>query len=276
MQALSYFSARAMGHFDEGDLSFKDRAFLVIDRFLQGHKPTSMADEVKLFQSGHLELFEKDPGVGSGFKRVQKPFVDGFSNQTSLQMISLPTSEPLGTDVFMRLSQYDVFLMGVTQEPVAADGFVRPGSDFYVHDARHNSAMFGKRLVYEAEHRMTEPQIRTLQKQVDVWRSELSAKLDELKDPKLKSAIEFFEFNYHHDRGLPMVPSSYLPEGFDYVPKLLYGMLKLSGQDGGAGFDAPNKTLNQAYTFLREFWLARLPQEQAILDSKSFAAFAAS
>ncbi len=272
LQELSYFSARAMGHFDEGDLSLKDRAFLVVDRFLQGHKHVTMAEEVKLFESRQMTIFEANPGVGSGFRKVQKPFVDAFANTSELKLISLPTSEPLGTDVFMRLAQYDLFLMGVTQEPVAADGFVRPGSDFYVHDARHNSAIFGKRLAYEAEHRMTEPQIRQLQKQIDVWRAELADKLAEVKDPQLKSAIEFFEFNFHHDRGFPMVPSSYEVKKNDYVPKLLYAMLKASGQDGGANFDAPSKTLAKAFDFLRTFWLERLPQEQAILNAKGLGA----
>jgi hypothetical protein len=89
----------------------------------------------------------------------------------------------------------------------------------------------------------------------------------------MRYAIGFIQFNYHHDRGLPLVPSSYLPEKIDDVPRLLYMMLKASGQQ--TGFDNPKETMQEAYTWLRNFWMERLPEEKSLLGEDSFDSFRA-
>lgn len=264
-QELGYFAARALGHFDLPDLSLRDRAFLSADRYLMGLYGTRLEAEIADYRAGAFRVFD-GPSPVEGFKLVHDTFDTSFFGD-ELGMISLPTTDALGPEVFMRLASYDLFPMGITPEPQAADGFVRPGADFWAHDMRHSSSIFGRRKMYEAEHRLSEPQKRKLQKRIDVWRAELDDARKKLPDKELRYAVGFLMFNYHHDRGYPLVPSSYLPETIDRVPRLLHMMLTVSGQP--VGFRKPKQTLDQAWAFLREFWLPKLAEEQAILAAEA-------
>jgi hypothetical protein len=270
MQELSYHVSQALGVFDYDDLNLRDRGFLLIDQYLMGVETPNIQELVRRYEANEFTVFQKDPNV-EGFKMVQKPFEDAFLNTEEMEMVVLPTMEHLGPAPFMRLSSYDLFLVGVAADPVAADGFVRPGGDFWTHDIRHSSSIFGRRKMYEVEHQMSEPQVRKMQKKIDVWRAELDEARKAIPDKELRYAIGFFMFNYHHDRGYPMVPSSYKMDDVDHVSKLLYMMLKVSDQK--IGFENPTKTLKKAYGWLREFWMDKLPEEQAILGAESLGAF---
>ncbi len=269
LQELGYFSTRAMGHFDQESLGLRDRTFLVWDRALQSHKSVSMAQEIELFKTNQMQIF---PGasIDSDFRAEQQPFLNAFSNKHSFDMLTLPTSEELGRDVFLRLAAHNIYLVGVSGDPIAADGFVRPGSDFWVHDNRHNAAIFSRMAAYEAENRMSVAQVEALQKQIDVWRVDLNHQIQRISDPDLKHAVEFVEFNYHHDRGIPMVPSSFTKEHVDVNPHLASLTLKFAHQAKAAKavFSQGQQTLQQAYDWLRNFWLPRLPQEDQILGTQ--------
>lgn len=266
---LGFFVSRAMGRDDLGKLNWRDRAMLVVDRVLQGHRDSTIAAERARFKAGEMKVFEAGSPV-AGFKAAQAPFERAYLNPEKLEMITLPSSEELGTDVFMRLSNHNIFLVGVTQQPIAADGFVRPSADFWLHDVRHNSAIFDKHKAYEARHGLTPATAERLSKQIDVWRQELAAAEAQLPDPELARAVRFFSFNFHHDRGYPMVPSSFThgPENPESIARLLYRTLKLANQrmeDDINVFAAPRATIHKAYEFLHGFWSARLPQERALL-----------
>ena len=278
MQELAYFTSRAMGRFDTSEvLSLKDRLLLKIDRSLEGHQDTPIAEERARYKADQTGVFEAK-SLDPGFQTTEGAYKKGFTNPQSLDMIVLPTSEALGTDVFRRLSGYDIFLEGVTSDPIAADGFVRPSSDFMVHDMRHNSAIYYWHDKYAADHQLSAGQVDQLRKQEDVWRQQLDSAENAIDDPQLKAAVKMLDFNYHHDRGFPMLPSSFQNPTLDHatIPYLLHRMLKISGQiDSNAyegslpHFDAPYHTIEKAYAWLRAFWLPRSPQEQAIVAAKS-------
>ena len=100
-------------------------------------------------------------------------------------------------------------------------------------------------------------QVQKLEKRIDLWKTELDAARAAIPDKQLRWAIGFVMFNYHHDRGFPMVPSSYTSdEATHQVPQLLYMMLKLSNQP--VGFDKPQATLAKAQEWLNAFWAQRL------------------
>jgi hypothetical protein len=259
---LAYYASEALGVLDYPKETRMQRAFLVIDRYLDGYTPKSLETQVDNYKHNTFSVFDTAAPHISGLDAFQKKFDDAFFATDKLEMISLPTMEPLGLDIFFRLSDYNLFPLGVAADPIGADGFVRPGGDFWTHDLRHSSDMFGRRKIFESEHHMTEPQIRKLQKRIDVWRAELLGKLDKISDANLKGAVTFLMFNWHHDRGRPMVPSSFLAPKVDSTPKLLHMMEALSGQD--SGFKGM-KTLQPAYDWLRGFWLPKLDEEKALL-----------
>jgi len=91
------------------------------------------------------------------------------------------------------------------------------------------------------------PSGRLLAEASDRWKVELDAERSQIVDKELRAAIGFFMFNFHHDRGYPLVPSSYeSSEALNHVPKLLYGMLVASGQP--VGFSHPSSTLARAWS----------------------------
>ena len=102
--------------------------------------------------------FSEIPAVGSAFKSyADKKEAEGAAakarEEAAKNAFVMPfISMILGYDVFDRLSNRDIFLMGVTQKPIPADGFVRPAADFWIHDARHNSALYARRASYIKEH----------------------------------------------------------------------------------------------------------------------------
>jgi hypothetical protein len=261
-QELSYFVSEALGHFDHRRETPMQRAFLVIDRYLDGYTPKSLDQQIDNYHRNAFSVFDTRAARSSGLDEFHDTFDNAFFSTDKLELIALPTMEALNDDIFFRLSAYDLFPTGVAADPIAADGFVRPGGDFRVHDLRHSSDMFGRRRVYEAEHHMTEPQIRKLQKRIDVWRAELLGAVEKIPDPNLRGAAIFQSFNYHHDRGRPMVPSSFLPEKVDYTPKLLAMMQNVAGQD--KGFKG-QRYVQESYKWLRQFWLPKLDEERAIL-----------
>lgn len=273
MLELGYYSTRAMGRFDLNQLNLRDKAMLMVDRAMQGYRHAPIDAERRAFKAGEMTVFDAMSPV-EGFRWSMAKFEQAYLNPKKLEMITLPTSEELGTDAFMRLANHPIYLVGVTQQPVAADGFIRPSADFWLHDIRHNSAIFSTHEAYKKQHSVTPETAKKLSKQIDVWREELLAARKELKDPELKKAIRFFDFNYHHDRGYPMVPSSYThaPKDPTGIALILHRTLRLAGQKPGGGtsdFANPKPTLKKAFDWLHTFWAARLPQEKALLGPKA-------
>jgi hypothetical protein len=261
LQELSFFGARALGSFHHDDLSTKEKTYLAGDRYLQGYKDVPISEDYRRYKEDDFSLFQ-GPSPVETFQKMQKPFEDGFFNKDKLEMLVLPTSEALGTDIFMRLLPYPVYFAGITDTPIKADGFDRPGGDFFLHDLRHSTAMFGRSQEYKETHHLDEAQVQKLNKMSDVWSTECSNKVSQLKDKDLAGAIDFFMFNFHHDRGYPILPSSYVNTDSNTVPRLLYGMLKLSDQD--PGFQGAFGKLQEAHEWLDKFWQPKLGQEQIV------------
>ena len=264
LQEISFFYSRMAGVFDEKKLNIRDRIMLAIDRHLQGYNKLSIEEEYSLYKERQFKVFHKNSPV-AGFIKAEDMFEKAFADQDEFKILSLPTPEHLGPDIFMRLLAHDIYINGISLNPAAADGFVRPSGDFWLHDLRHASAIYEERLRYMEKYDFSEGQYAQLQKRMDRWKMELDAERKKIDNKELKYAIGFFMFNFHHDRGIPMVPSSYSRKKVDYVPYLLYAMLRVSKQP--TGFKKPHKTLTEAYDWLQDFWLKRLNEEMEIVEN---------
>lgn len=265
LQELGHFASHALGHFDHGKLPLGQKLFLEVDRRIEGHQDVGIQEQYDLFKENKFTVFQKTP-ASKGYARVEKRYVDGFQNPDKLEMLNLPCLEELENDIFDRMMNHQIYIAGVTGDPIPADGFVRPGGDFWLHDVRHNSAIFVERQEYFARNGMNEMQVAKLDKRSEVWYRELRAELATIEDKGLKGACEMVSFNFHHDRGHVMVPSNYRKSGAGLVPRALHAALKLSGQGQAYGVGVeklPN--LDVAHKWLQSFWLARLDQEVEIL-----------
>jgi hypothetical protein len=303
MNELGYFCGRALGAFDEEGIGFRDRQLLKIDRALQGLIPRTIDEDLKRYKENTFKIFDKMAFKISGFQKVQQIFDDGMFNkvgastlayrqstclafatkhspfipsflhsytlpyQDEMEMIVIPTCDHLNKQTFNRLLSYDIYLAGVTVGVFPADGFVRPGGDFWLHDIRHSSSMFGKRKMYEVKHKLTQEQRNKFKKAKDVWAYDLEQKYKALDDQNLAASISFFNFNFHHDRGYQEIPSSFTAEKRDYISSLLHHMLRISGQTAMIRFHGGLEQLDKAYDWLQKYWLARMPDEEAILHA---------
>ncbi len=259
-QELGYFSALALGYFDQGDINLRDRMLLKIDSYLQGEDKVSIQEEYRRYKDNEFTVHQKS---SPAFRTVEKPFADAFFNPEEMELVSLPTMEPLSQTPFTRLMNKDIFLSGIAADPLSADGFVRAGRLFWLHDVRHNSAIFSKKQRYQEERQLTPAQSEKLDRRIDVWNVELTTEMDKLENPQFLAAVDTLVFNLHHDRGLPLVPSTYDENCLDYVPKGLRLMWGLSGQD--ERFDKPGPTMKAAYQWLEGFWNERRGQETEIV-----------
>lgn len=262
LNEIGYFSSRALGAFDGEDLSVFDRNFLKVDRLLLGYKNVGIEEEFRRYQDKDFEFFRRRSPVPST-NVVQDAFTAAFRNPDRFEMASLPVARSLGPGVFMQLVAHDIFLMGIAPAPEAADGFNRPAGDFYLHDARHASAIFTKRKLYEKQYNVSPQQRAKLEMLQSKWKQEMIAEKKKLNNKELSYAIGMVSFNHHHDRGIPQVPSSFVEKIPETANRALYRALKASGQP--IGFQNPKQTIGRANEWLRDFWLARLPEEDAVL-----------
>jgi len=269
LNELGNFSARVLGHFDREDLSLFDRTFLRLDRSFLGYEQGSIQEEFQRYKNNDTHMFDK--ASSSDGVRVARPaFEEGRYDTEKFQMATLPVAKDLGPGVFMQLIPHDIFLLGISGDPAPADGFNRPGGDFYNHDLRHSSSIYTKRRLYEKEHNLSPEQIHKLETLQSVWKQEMIEAKKKIESKEKRYAIGFLSFNHHHDRGIPQLPSSFIEEEKDIVSEGLYLALRMSGQP--RGFDSPRESLNEAYDWLRNFWLERLPQEEAVLAASTPAA----
>lgn len=265
LQELGHFASHALGHFDHGKLPLGQKLFLEVDRRIEGHQEVSIKKQYDLFKENKFTVFQKTPS-SKGYARVEKRYVDGFQNKEKLELLNLPCLEELENDIFDRMMNHQIYIAGVTGDPIPADGFVRPGGDFWLHDVRHNSGIFVERQEYFERNGMDEAQIAKLDKRGEVWYRDLKEEMARIDDKALRGACELVSFNFHHDRGHLMVPSNYLKDGAGIVPRALYAALRISGQGQAYGVGVeklPN--LDVAHKWLQNFWLERLDQEKEIL-----------
>lgn len=264
---LGHFYSRAIGLFDTDKMPIVDRAFLELDRKFQGYNPVSAKKELELYQKEEFSLFQKQSSV-DGFQEAHGMFDKASFNKDKLEMVFIPSTEHLGADIFSRLVPHDIYFMGISNKLMEADGFTRSGGDFWVHDLRHSSAIFHKKKAYEAVTNVTDAQKLALKKRADLWKQELNKEIMEIKDKKTRSAIRLFMFNFHHDRGYPMLPSSYRQfDKVDSVPYWLHFMLTVSGQP--RTFDKAHKRFPEGYEWLKKFWKKREMQENIIINNKN-------
>jgi pimeloyl-ACP methyl ester carboxylesterase len=287
---LGRYVSRALGAFDLQKTGLKNRLLINLDRLQLGYsEPNVASDESALFDN-RFDVFDHKSAVPV-LAAIEREFVADVFHPDELRMVMLPTMSPLGTEPFMRLLSHPIYFQGVTKDPIAADGFVRPGGDFWNHDWRHTASIYMIHKGYRVAHGLSDAQLQKLRKMADVWHYELAQMISELPDPNLRAAMRLLDFNICHDQGFPRLPSTWVhvreigeqlaqlkddkgwyptkdplhalePFTGPNVTHLLYTLLKVSGQP--LGFKGGRKAIFEALEVMRQFWASRLADEQAV------------
>lgn len=266
---LSYFYGNAIGNFDTREMSFLNRTLLKIDRHIEGHKPKSIAEEYEAYKKRDFHLFQEGEVSGSsGYQAAQGPYSDAFHDKDKLQTLIVPNDDALDCDIFMRLmSREKINIVGVTPRPIQADGFLRPSADFWIHDLRHESAKFHKKKMYLEKNKINPADEKKVNDQLDHWYLEMADATNKIKDKDLKNAVDLLIFNFYHDRGYPIAPSSFLNADLNNVHYGLVALLKISKT--GLEFKNPIKNLKAAEKWLTDYWTKKLPEEENFLKEVS-------
>lgn len=263
---FSYFYTRMRGSLEARTQTPLLRFYLFLDRtLLNGHHPKSAEQEFQLYKDRKFSVFT-GKGLSPGFRVAAGPFEKALFNLEKLETIWIPSNAPLGPSIFMRLLSRDINFIGVTNTPILADGILRPSSDFWIHDVRHESVKFFTLKDYKLKNGLTPEQAQKLAEKIDSWLVELNHAVTTVENKEVRAAIKLLIFSFHHDRGFPLIPSVYLtPNQQVLYTRILYAMQKTAGEK--VQFTKPTENLKAADIWLKEFWLNRIEEEKSFLDS---------
>jgi hypothetical protein len=263
---LSYFYSRASGLFDVSVfklLNTTQRLAVKIDEYTEGYEQLSATQEFDRYLQRKVVLFDKKSPI-STWEAASDPFQKAFFNKDKLELLVLPTTEFLGRDIFIHLMSSEIYLVGVTTMPVAADGYRRPGGLFFAHDLRHSSFMYYRNMLYRQQHGLTRSQIDELSRMMSEYVEQFEAELKAMEDRSLVSAIRYYSFNQHHEGGYHFSPINYQQNNAFHAPFILYAQMKMAGQKSHGLSSA--KDIFRARKWVESFWLKRVSEENHLIQ----------
>ena len=262
---LSYFYSRAVGMFDISILkllSAQEKLYLKVDVLTEGYENLTVRQEFDRYLNRNVVVFDKSTPIKT-WEAASKPFVQALFNKDKLEILILPTVEPLDTDIFMHLLASEIYLIGVTTNPINADSYLRPGGLFMVHDYRHASFMYYRNKMYIDKHNLSREQVDKLSRMMSLYSEQLDHELQAMQDQDLATAIRFYLFNQHHDGGYDFHPSNYERNNAFHAPFILYVQLVLANQP--REFKSM-KDIGRARKWIEKFWLDRTAEEYRLLE----------
>ena len=258
---VSYYSTRLLGHFDFANLSAFQKLTNWVDKAVNGFMQKSIDTEHRYYLTRTSPVYQNHP-AGQQFGPSAKPFRDAFEDRTKLSYIVIPTNACLEDDIFQRLMPIEVHFFGMSDIPILADGFNRPGGMFWMHDVRHESVKYYKKFLYAKRHHLTEEQQYVMDQMSEKWFVELEQARNSVTDPELFAAIRLYNFNFHHDQGNPFIPSEFLVKRGKLVITSLFFQELLAGQEFGF---KDFRLLSPAEKWLEAFWLTKTVEENRTL-----------
>lgn len=263
---VSYYASRLMGHFQFRELSLYQKMTNWIDLLVNGYRQLGIEREFDMYKNRAQTPWapvSQVPVRAKVFAKAEEPFSLAFSDPQNLNFVVIPTGQALNRGVFQRLMPIQIHFMGVTSKPILADGFNRPGGLFWMHDAKHESAKFYRRLVYRILNGLTEKQMRFMDRAAEIWQRELHGIITEIEDKPFRDTVNLFYFNFHHDQGNPFIPSSFLRYRDPFIINSLFLQMELANDPalGSARFSL----LKKSEEWLEKFWKTKKKYEEELL-----------
>lgn len=264
---LSYYYSRASGYFDRMDMSLLTKTLLFVEEHIQGYKKFSIDKEFDLYKQRDFNWSRRNSKFVSSFNWGTDIFVEAFENKKELEFILMPTHAHLGIDIFHRLMNTNVHLIGMTTNPIGADGFFRPGGLFWMHDIRHSVLIHLRMKAYFKINDVNNETYKKIIPQIDQWHKEIDEASKKIEDDQLRKVTRRLIFNIYHDRGHPIVPSSITVIDKHYTMDALFHLLQETGH-GIPMLKGSHKRLPEALEWIKQFWQPRHQLEREILKAK--------
>lgn len=267
---LSYYYSRATGYFDRLDISLKRKVLLKVEEHIQGYKKYSIQKEYELYKQRNFNWARRLSKFVSAFNWGTDIFTEAFENKETLEFILMPTHGHMGIDIFHRVMPSGVHLIGMTADPIGADGFFRPGGLFWMHDIRHSVLIHLRMLSYLKNNELKGELANKLIAKIDTWHREIDDASRLIEDKELRKVTRRLIFNIYHDRGYPIVPSSITKINHHYTMDALYHLLEQTG-DGVKMELNSHKRVPEAFHWIKNFWESKHIEEEILLGSKPVA-----
>ncbi len=266
--ALGHYYVRVMGFFDIFNMGFQDRMFLVLERRIQGYRRFDMETELENLRGRSYEFVTRTSFLKS-YQNSRSTFEGAYNaayDMDELPYILVPSHGHFGIDIFQFLMTKDIYLLGLTDTPIRADGFLRPSGLFLIHDYMHSALMWHKQREWIKNLEISEQQWARLSEASDMWQVELKEHLLAIEDPQIRKTARRLAFNIHHEQGFPLVPSVFKSEKkVNFTSQQLFFMEWIGGETPWR-FKTLTNDLNEAFEIIRDFWLSKLDEEAAVLS----------
>jgi len=218
-----------------------------------------MTRNQRLYTAGDL-IFERTPGY-KDYQKAREYYIQVLDDPENLNVLILPHFGHIEEDILLHLSPYDIRIVGVTDEVIAADGVIMAPGAFWYHDISHDMLKRYKHDKYFSQLSLEQKEIITLKSYE--WRTELDDFIKSFEDPTDQKILRFVDWVIHHDLGNFHTPSLYISKKPPSLIWQLYLGMIVNGQRKDFGINAIFKIL-KAYKNLRGFWLNYLEEEMII------------
>ena len=219
----------------------------------------------RLYTSGDL-IFERTPGY-KDYRKAREYYLQILDDPNDLNVLILPHFGHIEEDILLHLSPYDIRIVGVTDEVIAADGVIMAPGAFWYHDISHDMLKRYKHDKYFKKLTLEQKRLITLKSYE--WRNELDHFINSFENPTDQKILRFVDWVIHHDLGNFHVPSLYLSKHPPALTWQLYLGMIINGQRKDFGINAIFKIL-KAYKDLKGFWLNHLEEEMIISNGVKY------
>ena len=257
---LSYFFSRATGYFDRRNMNFVDRTLLIVEEMIQEYRKFSIQTERQMYHNRDFDWSRRARSLERNLNYGTEMFERGYANNDNLEFLIVPSNAHLGPDIFHRLMNSRVYLVGMSHRAIGADGFLRPGGLFWIHDLRHSVLIHWGLRGYIDLNNIPQSRLTDFYEKVDQWFVDIDRASRQIEDPVLRRVTRRLIFNIHHDRGYPIIPSSAIGLQQEFSMDMLYHLLERTGN--GVSMPIGSYTrLPEALEWMQSFWRAKLQEE---------------
>jgi hypothetical protein len=261
---LSYFYTRIIGYYDRFSYWSKkiQSSPINISENYNGYKKMTVEEELENYKRRNFQLFPLKTKATT-MSLYEPEFLHAF-NSNKLPFILVPSHYAYGSEIFHYLNNFDIFIVGVIDKNVGADSFIMNSGLFWLHDLRHSTLMWWRKVNYRAQ--LSTSQQKAINLKMAEWRTELLTRINHVIDEDLRGALKYYLQIYHHDNGYLFVPSEFNMQKIHRMVKFTYFVQWVTDQLFFKAGKKPFKKFDEAHKWLTIFWKEKIQVEDDILQ----------
>jgi hypothetical protein len=260
---LSYFYTRIIGYYNRFSYFSKtvQSAPISLAEDYNGYKKLTVEKELENYIDRNFQLFPSKTKAAT--MSLYEPEFSRAFNRAELSFILVPSHHSYGSEIFHYLNGLNIFIVGVVGKRVNADTFIMNSGLFWLHDLRHATQIWCRKVNYSAT--LSSFQQKEINLKMAQWRTELLARINEVTDKDLRGALKYYLQIYYHDNGYLFVPSEFNMDKIHRMLKFTYFFQWTTSQLFAKAGKRPFKKFDEAHIWLTTFWKEKVQTEEVIV-----------